>query len=269
MKEYKIALFISIVSIVILSTLLTYMLYNQREPEKELSFQYPVGIAASPSTISLTQQNEQQTIYNTISVSGSGKASMQADEATVMLGVQTQGETASEAVDDNAKLMTAVIDAIKALGLTEEDMKTISYNLYPIYSKDNYNAIVGYRVVNMIAVKITDLSLIGRVIDAATNNGANMIQGVSFGLSTEKRVELMKEAYIKALRNAEEKALLIAKELNITITGVLSVRENIYQPYQPYYDYKIIRAGEAVSLTPIIEGKLSVSVTVHVVYIFE
>jgi len=268
MKVYRAALLVSILSVVILGSISVYMLYNQRALGKKLYFQYPTGIPSTLGTVSLAQGSEQQN-YNTISVSGSGTASMQADEATVTLGVQTQGETASEAIERNAELMAAVIDAIKALGLTEEDMKTVSYNVYPIYSKENYNTVVGYRVNNMIAVKVTDMNLIGKVIDAAADNGANRIQGVSFGLSSEKQADLKTQAYLAALEDAEEKALLIAEKLGVTITGVLSVSENVYQPYQPYYDYRVISAGETSASTPIIEGKLSVSVTVHIVYSFE
>jgi len=257
-----------VLSVVILGSISVYMLYNQRALGKKLYFQYPTGIPSTLGTVSLAQGSEQQN-YNTISVSGSGTASMQADEATVTLGVQTQGETASEAIERNAELMAAVIDAIKALGLTEEDMKTVSYNVYPIYSKENYNTVVGYRVNNMIAVKVTDMNLIGKVIDAAADNGANRIQGVSFGLSSEKQADLKTQAYLAALEDAEEKALLIAEKIGVTITGVLSVSENVYQPYQPYYDYRVISAGETSASTPIIEGKLSVSVTVHIVYSFE
>ena len=68
---------------------------------------------------------ELQQEAKTILVSGSGTASDRADEATVILGVQTEGKTASEASRENAELMASVIDAIKDLGLTEEDMRDI------------------------------------------------------------------------------------------------------------------------------------------------
>ncbi len=269
LKGYRLALVVSIVSMIVLGSVMIYMLQNQRAPEKQLLFQYPTGTASSLGTITLAQGSEQQTSYNTISVSGSGTTSMKADEATVTLGVQTQGNTASEAVNSNAVLMAAIVNVIKTLGLTKENMKTVSYNVYPIYSKEDYNTIVGYRVVNMIAVEVTNMDLIGQVIDTASANGANIIQGVSFDLSLEKQAELQTQAYIVALRDAEGKALLIAGELKVTITGVLSVSENVYSPYQSYYDYRVNYAGEAAPTTTIIEGKLSVSVTVRVIYTFE
>ena len=262
------ALVVSVLAIVVLASVTIYTLLNQSAPEKEMYLRYPTGVSSGLGTVSLAQTSEQGG-YNTISVSGSGTASVQADMATVILGVQTQAETSSEAIDLNAELMTAVVDAIKALGLTEEDLKTVSYNVHAIYSKDDYSTVVGYRVINMISVEITDMALTGQVIDVAADNGANRFQGVSFGLSLENRAGLKTKAYLAALGDAEEKALLIAETLEVTITGVLSVSENVYQPYQPYYDYRYSFAGEAAPSTPIIEGKLSVSVTVHIVYSFE
>ncbi len=253
-------------SIVIVAALMLYTPPDEGDSGETPNLLFPTGIPAAFGTTSAASIGEQS--FNTISVSGSGTASMQADEATVTLGVQTEDESASEAVRLNAELMTDVINAIKLLGITEDDMKTVSYSVYPMYGKYDYNTVVGYRVVNMIAVKITAMDLIGEVIDAAAESGANRIQGVSFGLSEESQEELRRQAYLSALSGAEEKAELIAEKLDLTITGVLYVSESSYQPYQPYRDYAEV-LGTAEPTTPIIEGTLSVSVTVHVVYSFE
>ena len=228
---------------------------------------FPSGLPSLPggSALTIGLQREEKIIH----VSGSGMATAQADEATVILGVQTEDKTASQASKRNAVLMISIINALKDLGLTEEGMKTISYSVFPVYSKSNYSEIVGYRVINMISVRVEKIDLVGTVIDVATENGANRIQGVSFGLSVEKQEELKREAYLAALRDAESKASLIADALNITITGVYSISESVYQPYRPYYEYRYAVAGAETPTTPILEGKLSVSVTVQVAYLFE
>jgi len=247
-----------------------YMQYRETPPNEAeaIPIQFPSGIPYTLSTNKISPIELQQEA-RTILVSGSGTASDRADEAAVILGVQTEGKTASEASKENADIMTSVINAIKDLGLTDEDMRTVSYSVYPIYSKSDYTEIVGYRVINMISVKVRDTNLIGAVIDAATANGANRIQGVSFGLSSEKQNELKRKAYIAAIKDAESKASLIAETLGVKITGVYYVTESMYQPYKPYYDYRFEIAGTSTTPTPIIEGKLSVSVTVQIAYTFE
>jgi len=267
LRKYRVPLTILLLSIAILSIAIVFMPRGQKTPEGSGASLFPYGIPAAFGSLSTTQVGEQQ--FKTISVTGSGTASIQADEATVTLGVQTEHASASEAVRLNAELMSAVIDAIKALGMTEEDMRTVSYSVYPVYAEYDYRRIAAYRVENMIVVKIKDMDLIGDVIDEAAEKGANRIQGVSFGLSEEKQGELSEEAYLAALDDAEGKAELIADRLGLTITGVLYITESTYQPYQPYSDYSINLMGEVRAPTPIIEGKLSVSVTVHVVYSFD
>lgn len=268
LRKYRVPL-VLLLSIAIVTAAMISMQWLGNAPETSGKSLFPHGLpsrAGAISSLTVTQDGEQQ--FNTISVTGSGTASMQADEAIVTLGVQTEDASASEAVRLNAELMSNVIEALKALGLTEDDMKTVSYSVSPVYSKEGYNRVIGYMVVNMIVVEVTDMNLIGEVIDVAAENGANRIQGVSFGLSDGNREELKVQAYMAALEDAEEKAKLIAERLGLTLTGVLYVSESAYQPYQPYFDYRLAIEGGAPP-TPIIEGKLSVSVTVHVIYSFQ
>jgi len=266
LRKYRVPLTILLLSVVVLAMTIAYTQLNAN-PSKNPNAAFPTGIPYALGALSATQIGDQQ--YNTLSVSGAGTASMQADEATVVLGVQNEHESASEAVRLNAEMMTKVIAAIKDLGIPEDDMKTVSYSVYPVYSQTDYNKVIGYRVANMIEVKTTDIKLIGKVIDVASEQGANQIQGVSFGLSDKNQNELRRQAYLTALDDAEQKAELIAEKLKLNITGVLYVSESSYQPYQPYWDYRYANAPEAKTPTPIIQGKLSVSVSVQVIYSFE
>ncbi|MCW4021790.1 MAG: SIMPL domain-containing protein [Candidatus Bathyarchaeota archaeon] len=208
--------------------------------------------------------NELQT--HTISISGSGSASMQADTASIILGVQTEDKEASEAIVQNAEMMTNVIEAMKALGINEDAMETVSYNVYPVYSRDDYSLIVGYRVENLISIETTDISSVGELIDAAAENGANRIQQVSFGVSEEKQEQLRTQAYLSALDDAEAKANLIAEKLGLSLTGIIHVNEGTYQTYQPYSLKVGLTSSE--NATPILEGEQSVSVTVNIIYAF-
>jgi len=203
----------------------------------------------------------------TISLSGAGSASAKANQATLTVGVQTEAPYASEAVEENARMMTAVINAIKNLGLSEDEIKTVTYSVHPVYDRD-WKQVTDYRVINLVQVRVSNLDLVGDVIDAASDAEANRIDGISFGLSDDLVEELKFEAYREALRDAEAKAEVIAESLGLTLTGVYSVSESVYYPYSPYpAPARTLAMGEAA--TPIIEGSLSISVTVQVVYTFQ
>jgi uncharacterized protein YggE len=208
---------------------------------------------------------------NAIMVSGSGSASAQANQATLTLGAWTEDPVASEAVEDNAVLMNSIIEAVKALGIEEDKIKTVQYSVSPNYNWET-RTVTGYRVTNMIQIEvddIDDIDLVGSVIDAAAEAGANSIQGISFGLSDEVADSLAEEAYVQALQNAQGKANLIAETLELEITGVLSVSESVYYPYTPYRSVAEAAYDSGSAPTPIIEGSLSVSVNVQVAFSFQ
>ena len=238
------------------------------KPESEVagdnSFKFPSGIPPSLGSFSTTYQGNEA--LNAIVVSGAGVSSAKADKATVTLGVYTEDESASTAASENAVAMTAVLDAVKALGVSEDDIATVSYSVYPDYDYERKET-VGYRVTNMVSIELNDLNIVGDVLDAATNAGANRVNGITFGLSESKIEELKTAAYTEALEVAEAKAELIASTYDITITGVYYVTESSYTPYRNYPMYETASMDGAS--TPIIEGSLSISVNINAAFTFE
>lgn len=236
-------------------------------------FRYPLGTGVSQGIPTLYSEVYQGTDTNlkTISLTGSGSASAQADQATVSLGVEINQMSASDAISQNAELMSAVIDAITALSVSEDDIITTSYSVYPQYDwTENGRIFKGYTVTNLVQVTVKDLDIVGDVIDAAADAGANQVNGISFELSDAKREELKTKAYVAALTDAQEKANVIAETLELTLSGVQSVTEYSYTPVRSY-DYAEAAMDGAVSYapTPIMSGELSVSVSVQIVFLFD
>jgi uncharacterized protein YggE len=210
-------------------------------PSLPMGFRYPSGVGVSqgvptlyegvPTLISETGSDSTKTI----SVTGAGVATATADQATLNIGVEVTEETAGAAIAGNAELMAAVIEALKSNGISEDDIKTTSYNVYPQYDwKEDGRELVGYTVSNMVQVTVRDIDNVGNIIDVAGEAGANTIHGISFSLSEEKMAELKETAYVLALGDAQGKADLIASTLGLTISGVQSVTESSYVPVRTY-----------------------------------
>ena len=250
-------------SIILAGTIIAYRPQNTEDP----TFKFPVGIPPSIGGFSSVQAGEEQ--LNSIYVSGSGSVSAQANQATLILGVWTKDSMAAVAVEDNAEQMNAVIDAIKGIGIPEENLETVTYSVSTEWDYEN-REIDGYRVTNLIQIKLDEayIPITGAVIDAATQAGANSVQGITFGLSDDVVEELKEEAYVQALNDARGKADLIASTIGIEVTGVYSVSESAYYPYMAYRSYDVAASYE-VAPTPILEGTLSVSVNVQVSFTFE
>src|SRR4051794_28545162 len=70
-------------------------------------------------------------LANTITGSGDGDVGGQPDVAYVNVGVQTQGATAAAATAENSRLMAAVLEALRALGVSGPDLQTSGLSVSP------------------------------------------------------------------------------------------------------------------------------------------
>jgi len=210
---------------------------------------------------------------NTISVVGHGVISVKPDVCYVNLGVELQGKTAKEVSEKAATIMNNVITAIKDLGFTDEDLETVEYSLTPVYSypQNEPPVLTGYRLRNIVRVKITqkneegnlDTSLIGEVIDAATENGANVVSGITFDVLNKKELKL--QAITLAMEDAKRKAETALAAVNETIKTVIEI--NVSDVSFPSWIGKNMNLrGE--STTPIFTGAQNITVSVNVKFGF-
>lgn len=214
----------------------------------------------------------------TVSVTGTGSVYTVPDIAKFSTGVVTEADTSTDAMQKNAQLMDAVVNAIKRSGIAEKDIRTGRVTLEPVY---NYYSqpqgstekpkIVGYRATNTVTVTIRDLSKVGTTIDVATNAGANKVNGVSFELSDERSADVYKEALTKAVSEGADKAKTIGDAAGTGKLTLKSISESgTYYPQPVYMDFA--GAGEmksaAMAPTPVSPGEQKVQATVTMVYTF-
>jgi uncharacterized protein YggE len=201
----------------------------------------------------------------TLSLSGTATVHAQPDQVVFNIGAYTEEKTASAAIDENAGIMTAVLNAIKGQGVKAENISTAYYTVTPNYSYDA-KIVISYQVTNMMQVKISDFSKVGAIIDAASAAGANKVDSISFGLSDAAANNIKLIAYKAAIADAKAKASVITQNLGITVTGVQSVNENFYYPQIDYLKAAVPISGATAS-TPILQGNISVTVTLNIVYL--
>src|SRR5438045_3491980 len=66
-----------------------------------------------------------------ITVVGHGETKVSPDRANIQISVQTRASTAGAAGASNAARQRAVLDALRKLGLTDDQLSTANYNVYP------------------------------------------------------------------------------------------------------------------------------------------
>ena len=85
-----------------------------------------VGIAAAaPLDISSNPK--------VIQASGTGNVIGTPDRAQITFSVETENPDVKIAQQDNAQKMATVINALVAIGIPRDALKTTGYNIYPVY----------------------------------------------------------------------------------------------------------------------------------------
>jgi len=117
-----------------------------------------------------------------ISVTGTGRVILAPDVADLRLGVSVQRSTVRAARADAAKAMTAVIAALKKVGLADADIQTSAITLQPQYDYSNGNAprLIGYQFSNGLTATVRKLDVLGDAIDDALAAGATSLDGGMF-----------------------------------------------------------------------------------------
>lgn len=200
----------------------------------------------------------------TISVGGEGVVEVPPDRATITLGIISRDKNAAKVQSDNARIASDIINAIVNLGVERKNIRTGNYSFHQVFRNDNNRRVAdGYEATNSVAVFVDDLSLVGRVIDAALSNGANNVDSLDFGI--RNKANLQNEAIRLAVRDARAKAEIVAAELGKSIVGVRSISVNSGMVSAPRLNKMSMAAVEMdAAATPIESGTLSCSANVHV-----
>ena len=205
----------------------------------------------------------------TLSVNGEGIVEAAPDMATISIGVVTQDKDAARAQSANAKAAQDIINSIVELGVERKKIGTSDYTFRPTYRQDaNHQSILsGYEVRNTVHVILDDLDLVGKVIDTALNHGANSIDSLEFGIKNRKK--LQDDALVLAIRDARQRADLVAREIGKSIVGVqdISINTGGVGAMRMNKAYAMAEMASMDAATPIEAGTLTCSASVHIVFI--
>ena len=190
---------------------------------------------AAPSTegaSSFEDVREAEPVCNTgrsVQVSGTAVVNVVPDRVLIQLGVQSNGVTPQAVESANSITINKVIGALKAQGIEEKDIVTDWYVIEPIY--DDYSSlyIKGYRINNIVAITLRDISKVNQVIIAALNAGSNQVVNVEFYLSDLRKYR--DQARELAMVAAQEKAQDLASAAGAETGCVMNINENTWSHY--------------------------------------
>lgn len=195
-----------------------------------------------------------------IAVTGRGEVKVSPDRATIQISVQTRASTAAAAATENANKQQAVLAALRALGLGNDQLSTINYNVYPEqrYEQGKEPVVVAYNVTNTVLAEVRKLSQVGPVIDAALSHGANMITSLQFYASNTETAR--RTAIATAIEKARADAEAAARAARGTLGTLLEINIGAYSPPPPRPMMMAQKSTQAE--TPINPGEETLTVEV-------
>lgn len=206
---------------------------------------------------------------STLHVNGQGMVWVEPDRSRILLAVETEAPSAREASQDNARRMTAVMEAIRSTDVSGIEIETTGYQVTPVYTHGQAgmpSTVGSYRVRNQIVIRIPGVEQVGRVTDAGLDAGANRVASISFEVAdpTPHRREALRLAVAEARAEAEVMAQALGMRL-----GPLQRVEGGADPVAPTpraVSGVMLRTQEAMVETPVEASTLSFSARTSLIF---
>lgn len=204
----------------------------------------------------------------TLSVTGTGKVTLVPDIAYINVGVRTEGDEVSDALNRNTAQAKKIVDALTKLGVEEKDIQTTNFNVYPMQQYDMEGKVTKttYIVENTVNVTVRNLAELGKLLDATVKAGANNIYGISFDVDDKETA--FAQARDLAIKDAKEKAKAIADASGVNLGDIQNIMVYSSSGVAPVYDVKYgMGGGEAMSASvPVSAGTMLITYEANLVY---
>lgn len=207
-----------------------------------------------------------RTQQGTLTVEGKGQVSAAPDEAIIRIGFVTENEDVEKAQAENTTLAQKGLAALKAVGIQEEDIQTVSYIVQPIYEfKEGTSLLKGYKVQHIFEVTIRDLKDVGAVYETVIAAGANIAENIQFVVSN--REIYYQQALQLAMKNATEKAVKLGQQIGVKINNIpTKVTENSTSVSPREYAFSLSSESALQAAPPIERSKLEIDASVTALF---
>lgn len=202
---------------------------------------------------------------NTIVINGTGKVSAVPDVSTInfTIRVSSDGNDTKTLQAEIAKKAESTFAKLEDLGIVRTDMRTSNYSVNPKYSYRDCSRmiapcessyVVGYEASESVDIKIRNTENVSKVLDVLAEEKITEVYGPNFEVDDVER--LKNEARNLAIRDAREKAKVLADSLGVEIEKIVSFSDaSSYPPVVPMaYDAMRNTAKVQAEVMPQIEA---------------
>jgi len=199
-----------------------------------------------------------------IVTSASAEVDLKPDRAALSFTVESRGGTAARAGAETARKQRAVLDTLRAMGISADQMTTTSIDISPEYVYPGQNQpprVSGYVARNSVRIDVLKIDQTGSLIDAGLAKEATGVGSLDF--SSSREAEARRQALELAVGKAKADAESMARAAGVNIGTLI---ELVAQPQfvQPIYNraFRSAMASPSADATPVSPGQLKISATV-------
>jgi uncharacterized protein YggE len=202
---------------------------------------------------------------NGITTTGEGTTSAPPDIARLSVGVSALRTRAGDAREAAAASLQRMIDALRAAGITDNDLQTRSMAVTPEFDYDKGRQRPrGVRATNVISVTIRDLDNAGAIIDAALSAAGDdaVLHGIDFAI---EHPDAQHDAALRAaVADARRKAETLAAATGVSLGAPLRIAEHVFL-HRPTARLAVALEVES-GPTPVAPGEVDVNARVEVTW---
>ena len=178
--------------------------------------------AIALSTPMLSAQASQDGVIN---VQGVGAVEVTPNAYSVKLVVEEQGETVGKLNSQLDADLRSIVKFLLNQGIEEKHIQSMQVRLQPFYTNTPQGRQQeGFTLSRDITVTSTDLETYDKVLDGVLKRGVDRIQ--QFNFITIGEGDAYQKALIAAVKDAKQRAHLLAKELDAEVGEVVAISES-------------------------------------------
>ncbi len=220
------------------------------------------------SLLSIQPVLAQEHTLKTITVTGQGIERIPTTIANVQLGVEIEGQNATQVQEEVAKRTNSLVELLRSRSVSR--LQTSGIQLRPNYTyNNNQRKLVGYVATNLVTFELP-MDQVGRVLDESVKVGATRIDNVNLTATEDAIVSAQEKALVKATRSAQQQAQVILQSLNLKAQEIVTINVNGANIPNPVIMERMRGEVMAASMadTPVVGGEQTVtaSVTLQIRY---
>ncbi len=160
-----------------------------------------------------------------ISVQGVGAIEVTPNAYSVTLVVEEQGNTVGKLNTQLDSDLRAIVTFLLEQGIEQKHIQSMQVRLQPRYiNTPQGRQQEGFTLSRDITVTSTDLETYDKVLDGVLKRGVDRIQ--QFNFISVGEGDAYQKALVAAVKNAKQRAQLLAKELEVEVGEVVAISES-------------------------------------------